>query len=125
MLIDSDVLIWYLRGNQQAQKAIDQIPGFLISVVSYIELIQGMRDNTELGHLRRFLRNHKATVVYINEKISAQALLYVEHHFLSHSLELADALIAATAVASAEPLLTGNIKHYRIIKDLELCAFKP
>jgi predicted nucleic acid-binding protein len=38
---------------------------------------------------------------------------------------LADALIAATAVSSGLKLLTGNVKHYRVIKDIEIEGFKP
>jgi predicted nucleic acid-binding protein len=43
-------------------------------------------------------------------------MFYVEQHYLSHSLKLADALIAAAAVSNGTPLLTGNDKHYNIIK---------
>jgi len=48
-----------------------------------------------------------------------------EKHFLSHSLRLADALIAATAITCGLPLLTGNDKHYRIIKELTVKLFRP
>ena len=57
--------------------------------------------------------------------ISAKAAMYVEKYFLSESVCLADALIAATAVHHAEPLLTGNIKHYEAISELKLHIFKP
>ena len=36
-----------------------------------------------------------------------------------------NALIAATAVENAIPLMTANVKHFRAIRDLELVAFKP
>jgi len=51
MLIDTDVLIWYLRGNQKAYKLIENLNGFYISVVSYIELVQGMRNKQELTEM--------------------------------------------------------------------------
>jgi len=44
---------------------------------------------------------------------------------LSHSLSLADALIAATALHYQLPLLTANDKHYRMIADLNLDIFRP
>jgi predicted nucleic acid-binding protein len=47
-----------------------------------------------------------------------------QHHF-GHSLGLADALIAATAVTNGLPLLTANTKHYRLIKNLILRRFLP
>ena len=50
---------------------------------------------------------------------------YMEQHFLSHSLQLADALIGATAIAYSLPILTGNDKHYNIVKDIQITEFRP
>ena len=44
---------------------------------------------------------------------------------LSHRLELADALIAATALVNGLPILTANDKHYKMIKELEIKKFRP
>jgi predicted nucleic acid-binding protein len=52
-------------------------------------------------------------------------MFYVEQHYLSHSVQLADALIAATAVSYGLTLQTGNDKHYKIIKEVELEIFRP
>lgn len=123
MLIDTDVLIWYLRGNQQAYEAIENLNGFSVSVVTYMELVQGMRNKQELNSLRQALRGWNAQVLYLSEEISAKAMFYVEQHFLSHSLELADALIGATAIAHGLPLLTGNDRHYQMLGDLERRKF--
>ncbi len=38
MLIDTDVIIWYMRGNPNALNALEQHKGFTISVVTYMEL---------------------------------------------------------------------------------------
>ncbi|MEI6269250.1 MAG: hypothetical protein WCP01_10250 [Methylococcaceae bacterium] len=40
MLVDTDVLIWYLKGNNKARQEIEALSGFFISVVTYIELGQ-------------------------------------------------------------------------------------
>ena len=125
MIIDTDIFIWYMRGNKKAQQAIHGVDPPTLSVVSYIELVQGMRNKRELQALRKAFANWQARVVYINESISAKAAMYVEHHYLSQSMQLADALIAATAVHYAEPLLTGNDKHYRKLGDLNIEAFRP
>lgn len=125
MLIDTDVLIWYLKGNDKARQEIEVLPGFFISVVTYIELVQGMRNKQELVALRRALRLWNAKVLYISEDISAKAMFYVEQYYLSHSMQLADALIGATAVANGLDLLTGNAKHYRALKDILVKEFKP
>ncbi len=125
MLIDTDVLIWYLRGSRKAYNIIESEKGFSLSVVTYIELVQGMRNKKELNCFRKSLRNWNAQVLYISEEISSKAMFYVEQHFLSHSLQLPDALIGATAVAYGLPILTGNDKHYKIITDIRIKKFRP
>jgi predicted nucleic acid-binding protein len=125
LMIDSDVLIWYMRGNQKAYNIIEEQNGFFISVVTYMELVQGMQNKRELTLLRKTMRNWNAKLLYINEDISTKAMFFVEQHFLSHSIVLADALIGATAISNGLKLLTSNIKHYKILKNIELEVFKP
>ena len=125
LMIDSDVLIWYMRGNPKAYNVIEDQYGFFISVVSYMELVQGMQNKGELTLLRKTMRNWNAKILYINEDISTKAMFFVEQHFLSHSIVLADALIGATAISNGLKLLTSNIKHYKILKNIELEVFKP
>ena len=125
IMIDTDVLIWYLRGNIKAKKTIEKQNGFFISVVTYMELVQGMRNKRELTTLRAALRKWNVKIIFINEDISAKAMFLVEQHYLSHSLVLADALIASTAISNGLKLLTGNIKHYKIVRNIELKGFKP
>lgn len=125
MLVDTDVLIWNLRGNPRAADSLDGDPGFCISAVSWMELVQGVRNADELRLLRRSLRYWEADVVHIDESISARASFLLEEHALANSLQLADALIAATALEIGLPLLTANDRHYRCIKGLELQVFRP
>ena len=125
MLVDTDVLIWYMRGNKKAKQVIENQNDFFISVVTYIELIQGMRNKQELTILRNALRNWNVKLLYITEAISAKAMFYVEQHYLSHMVQLADALISATAAVHGLTILTGNDKHYKIIKEVEVTKFRP
>ena len=125
MIINTDVIIWYMRGNKKAYKVIEDQQGFFTSVVTYIELVQGMRNKNELIELRRAFREWNTRILYINEEISSKAMFYIERHYLTHSLQLADALIAATALVNGLPMLTGNDKHYTMIKELEIIKFKP
>jgi predicted nucleic acid-binding protein len=125
MLVDTDVIIWYMRGNQNALEAIEKQKGFTISIVTYMELVQGMRNKNELALLRKALKSWDTKIIYITEEISSKAMFYVEQHYLSHSVQLADALIGATAVSKGISLLTGNDKHYKIVKEIELSKFQP
>jgi len=125
MLIDTDVLVWYMKGNEKAYNAIENSENFFISVVTYMELVQGMRNNTELNTLRKALNGWNAKILYISEEISVKAMFFVEQHYLSHSIQLADSLIGATAIAYGLPILTSNDKHYKILKNLQLKKFRP
>jgi predicted nucleic acid-binding protein len=125
MIIDTDVIIWYMKGNEKASKAIEKSKNFFISVVTYMELVRGMRNKNELNNLRRAIHFWNSKILYISEEISVKAMFFVEQHYLSHSIQLADALIGATAIAYGLPILTGNDKHYKILKDMQINKFRP
>lgn len=125
MLVDTDVLIWYMRGSSKALRAIEALDSLSISMVTYIELVQGLRTKSELNTLKSFLQSLSVPVLHVTESISSSAMFLVEQHHFSHSLGLADALIAATAVTHGFPLLTANAKHYRVVKNLVLRRFLP
>ena len=82
MLIDTDVIIFYMRGNEKAKKLITNSIGFHISVVTYMELVQGMRNKNELSALRKALKAWKTTIIYIDHEISSKAMFYIEQHYL-------------------------------------------
>jgi len=125
VIIDTDVLIWYMKGNERAYKAIEGSANFNISVVTYMELVQGMRNKDELNELRRALHGWNTKILYISEEISVKAMFFVEQHYLSHSMQLADALIGATAISHGLSIFTGNDKHYKILKDVQIKKFRP
>ncbi len=125
MMIDTDVIIWYLKGNKNAYSAIEENKGFKISAISYIELVQGMRNKMELNELRKALKSWQTEILYVSDEISSKAVFYIERHYLSHSLRLADALIASTAISFGLPIVTGNDKHYTVLTELEVMKFRP
>jgi hypothetical protein len=124
-LLDTDVFIWYLRGNEKAYELIHGIEEFCISSVTHMELVQGMRNKDELRALQKTLKQWNVKTIYINEEISAKALFYMEEYFLSHAMQLADSLIASTATAYGMTLITANDKHYRVVKDIHIDVFRP
>lgn len=125
MLIDTDVLIWYLRGNKKAQKTITGNIPFKISVLNYLELIQGLKSKTELKILQKYFRKWAVEIIQINENISTRAMFLMEDYFLGYSLELSDAIIAATALEKKETLVTANDKHYKYIPNIQIEKFRP
>jgi predicted nucleic acid-binding protein len=125
MLFDTDVIIWMLRGNKRAAKRIDEERRLEISAVSYMELVKGTRDKRELLMVRRCLSDLGFRIIPISENISHRAIIYMEEHSLKSGMDMADALIAATAVENSMPLCTANDKHFKVISDLQLSVFRP
>jgi predicted nucleic acid-binding protein len=125
LIVDTDVLIWYLRGKDSAAAFLDGLNNISISAVSYMELVQGMRNKNELKLFRRTLNRQRWAIRSISETICNRAMTYVEQHFLSDSLQMADALIAATCIEYGESLATANLKHYRPIRELVIEQYSP
>ena len=125
MIIDTDVLIWYLRGNQKAKTAVEQHIPFSISAVTYMELLQGMKSKEEYRLFQKQMQSWGTKIVHIDNEISARAIFYMQEYNLSHSMMLGDALIAATIVQAGSTLLTANEKHYKFIPNLNYKRFRP
>jgi predicted nucleic acid-binding protein len=125
LIIDTDVLIWYLKGNNSAKDIVDANIPFSVSSVTYMELIQGMRDKKEFQTFQKQFRKWKTEVIHIDQDISSRAVFYVQEYALSHSMMLADSLIAATVVQNSETLITANDKHYRFIPNIDVIKFSP
>lgn len=125
MIIDTDIIIWYLRGNEKARILIEQHIPFSMSVVTYMELVQGMINKAEFRSFQKQIKRWNTNVIQIDKDISSRAMFYVQEYALSHSMMLADALIAATVVQNSERLLTANDKHYKFLPNIEITRFVP
>jgi predicted nucleic acid-binding protein len=125
LIIDTDILVWYLRGNKKAKDFVEDYIPFSISVVTYMEIIQGMKNKDEFKLFQRQIQRWNTNIIQIDKEISSRAMFYLQEYALSHSMRLADALIAATVVQSSEILLSANDKHYRFIPNIECKKFVP
>jgi len=125
LILDTDVLIWYLRGNHNAKITVENAIPFSVSVVTYMEIIQGMKNKEEFRIFQKQMRLWNTNIIQIDQIISSRAMFYVQEYCLSHSMMLADALIAATVVQTSEILISGNVTHYKFIPTLECTPFVP
>lgn len=114
VLVDSDILIEVSRGKNAdiVARWIDlsnSDAAVLYSPVSIAELWAGARPNEHdaLNNLFRAL-----TCAPIDMEAGHQAGTWLRKYRLSHGVEVADALIAASAVANRAELWTRNRKHY-------------
>jgi predicted nucleic acid-binding protein len=119
VLVDSDILIEVARGRNAAivaqwMELSLSDAAVLYSPISVAELWAGARpsEHAALNNLFAAL-----TCTPIDAETGRRAGLYLQRYRASHSVEVADALIAACAVANAAELWTRNRKHYPM-KDL-------
>ena len=114
VLVDSDILIEVGRARSmevlaQWARLADSDDVVLYSPVTAAELWAGVRPR-EAAALSRLLDS--LLCVAIDAEIGRQAGDYLRIYTKSHGLELADALIAASAVRNQAALWTRNRKHY-------------
>jgi predicted nucleic acid-binding protein len=125
VLFDTDILVWIQKGNHRAATLVDREEERCISVLTYLELLQGAREKQQHEHILDFLSEYSFRILPLSENIGHRAAIYIEEYSLSHGLRAGDAIIAATATDNNLTLCTSNLKHYRPIKELKLRVFKP
>ena len=125
MIFDSDVVIWASRGDAEAASWINADASPAVSVVTLMEVLQGALSIRDMRQTKQFIRVLQFRVLPLSESIGSTAMELIEEHALSSGLQLADALIAATAIKAGEVLATANTKHFRAVRKLELKAFRP
>ncbi len=117
-IVDSDILIDAGRGEADAINCLlhlEKTSVLAISTVSEMELIVGCRNKAELKALEKFLSRYQ--ILKITDEISDRAVELLKQYFLSHSLLIADGLIAGTALVHNEYLLrksAGFSFYYRL-----------
>lgn len=117
LLLDTDVLIDYLRERMEAVTYIENLDSSLvISVITVAELYAGVRDGQERTKLDAFISAFY--VVQIDHDIALNGGLYRRDYGKSHNTGLVDALIAATVEACQATLVTLNKKHFPMLKNV-------
>ncbi len=125
MIFDTNIFIYADRGVKSAKELILSTEDRAISAVTYMEYVPFCRDKRELAVFDKLLKSLHITIYDIDLEISISARSMVKQFVLSHSVEMGDALIAATALKYAEVLCTGNDRHFKPIGGVELQTFRP
>lgn len=117
LLLDTDILVDYLRGQADAVAFIQQSNQPLrVSSVTVAELYVGVREGQERETLDRFIS--LLEVVNINFAIAVQAGLWRRDYGKSHGTGLIDAMIAATAQHTDSILVSLNSKHFPMLETI-------
>jgi len=124
MIFDTDIFIWVQRGNERAAKLMDNAEERFLSVQTYMELLQAAKDKVQHQYVKDFLTSYGFIMLPLTENIGHRASIYIEEYSLTSGLRAGDAIIAATATENNIPLVTGNAKHFKPIRDLDMKVFK-
>ncbi len=117
LLIDTDVLIDFLKGREAAAVFLEsQVMTMFISSVTVAELYAGVRDGREKVILDDFIKTF--TVIPLTIDLAEKGGLLRRDFGKSYEIGLADALIAATAEENDLILVTLNRKHFPMITNL-------
>ena len=117
LLIDTDVLIDYLRDRAEAVSYLEGLTeSLLVSVITVAELYAGVREGTERTKLDEFVRAFE--IVSVDREVAVRGGLYRRDYMKSHNVGLADALIAATAESRQAALVTLNGKHFPMLANV-------
>ena len=118
MLVDTDVMVDYLRGYDPAvalvRKHADRI---ILSSIVIAELYAGVKGDREQAILDDLVSLFG--VIAVTVEIARAAGLFRRDYGKSHGVGLADAILAATAQWATADLCTLNVRHYPMMKGLK------
>lgn len=119
-LIDSDILIDYLRLHKPAINFLDGLAekDRNIALITHFELIKGCQKKLHEFKIGQFLKHFK--IIPLSAEVSGKALKIYRTHKWGSNLGIPDAFIAASAVLGKLTLLTRNIKHFKTIPALKV-----
>lgn len=117
LLLDTDVIIEYLRNQEPAVAFIESLEGILlVSVMTLAELFTGVKDAIEEAAIDDFLTPFE--IISVGPDIAKQAGRYRQQYKQSHGTGMVDAILAATAESEGAILVSFNQRHYPMLPNL-------
>ncbi|HRR35147.1 MAG TPA: type II toxin-antitoxin system VapC family toxin [Kiritimatiellia bacterium] len=123
ILLDTDVLVDFLRGHSKAVSLVKAWSDrMILPAIVVAELYAGVKGEDERVALDAFVSLFR--VVPVTQAIAQAGGLLKRDYGKSHGVGLADAIVAATAQAENAELKTLNTKHYPMFKGLRPAYLK-
>jgi predicted nucleic acid-binding protein len=117
-LLDTSVLVPILRKNEAALAWFEEsVDDPRMSVISLTELYLGVRRQREERDLTEL--EQRVRPLPVDRDIAVRAGVFVRRYGPSHSVEIPDAIIAATAEHHGLRLATLNVKHFPMFPKLK------
>ncbi len=126
VLIDTDILSMFLRGNKKVRSKFKEYLAYYstinISIVSYYEILSGLKYKNANKQLESFLELCKVVSIIpiTKESCNKSADIYANLKRSGEIIDDVDILIAGICLESSLVLVTNNIKHFSRIQNIEI-----
>ena len=121
VLLDTTILIDFLRGNRKTAQYLKNLPLPTISIITEAEIYQGAKNKNDLIQWEKFLNNFN--ILPITTEISGVAINLLKKYRLSHGLHILDALNMATGIIHRLPIITANVKDFHYAEELKIISW--
>jgi len=116
-LLDTDVIIEYLRGRDEATRYVESLKGGLyVSAITVAELYSGVKGLDEEAALERFLDAFE--VIPVDRALARLGGMSRQRYQPAHGTGLADAIVATSAESVGAALVTFNKRHFPMVRDV-------
>lgn len=115
-LLDTCIIIDYLKGKKEALHFIETLDQVSISVLTISELYAGVKGEKERQALSSFISC--VQVIPLSNTMAELGGELKQQYFPSHGTGLMDALLAASAQKTNLVFITKNKKHFPMLPDL-------
>lgn len=105
-VFDTNILIDYLNGVDAAKVAIERAAERHVSVVTWMEVLAGARDDSEEDVIEMFLRDFR--VIELTRRVAREAVEIRR----TRRIRLPDAIVWASARTESALLVTRNTKDF-------------
>lgn len=122
-VLDTDVAIDYLKGDQEVKDKLAKLQGLFITAMSLAELFFGVHNSGSADKHYLKLMDFLAGVGILTLKFSAcNNFGKIKSNLRKQGKIIGDfdIMIAAITLANDFALITNNIKHYENIKGLKI-----
>ncbi len=124
-LIDTDILIYFLKNNERVAKKMSKISSddIVTSIINYTELLFGaynsLRSESNLKKFKAFLKNINV-LDFDKEAAEIFARLKTKLKREGNIIADMDLMIASICLANNATLVTNNLKHFSRIETLPI-----
>jgi len=120
VICDTNIFIHFLNNDIKTIEILKiiGIENIAMSVITAMELLQGMGNKKELEKMKKTIKQYN--IIDFNDSVSKLTFEFIKLYSLSNKLQIPDAIIGATAVIYNLPLFTYNIKDFKFLPNIKL-----